>query len=112
MSRPSTVRVACRIEARMIPPESTTVPSRSKRTTGKRMRAIVWGGSWHTIPSVGTRPGLAVAGPLAAGGAVPGGFYLWPSGRHLADCPAVQAPVPAAAQKALAAYAGLIRHEV
>src|SRR5204862_3077428 len=41
MSRPSTVRVAWRIEARMMPPESTTVPSRSKRTTGKRTRSIV-----------------------------------------------------------------------
>src|SRR5947207_2290930 len=35
-SIPSTSRVAWRIEARMIAPESTTVPSRSKRTTGNR----------------------------------------------------------------------------
>src|SRR5262249_27182726 len=38
-SRPRTVRVAWRIEARMIPPESTTVPSRSKSTTGNRTPA-------------------------------------------------------------------------
>src|SRR5688500_13714478 len=41
MSRPSTVFVAWRIEAMMIEPESITVPSKSKRTTGKRMRSIV-----------------------------------------------------------------------
>src|SRR5215212_3791690 len=41
MSRPSTVFVACRIEAMMIEPESITVPSKSKRTTGKRMCSIV-----------------------------------------------------------------------
>ena len=35
ISRPSTSRVACRIEARMIPAESMTVPSRSKKTTRK-----------------------------------------------------------------------------
>ena len=41
ISRPSTVFVACRIDARMIAPESITVPSRSKRTTGKRIAPIV-----------------------------------------------------------------------
>ena len=33
-SRPSTVSDACFIDARMIGPESISVPSRSKRTTG------------------------------------------------------------------------------
>ena len=37
MSRPSTVFVAWRIDAMMIDPESITVPSKSKRTTGKRI---------------------------------------------------------------------------
>ena len=35
-SRPSTVFAACFIDARIIGPESMSVPSRSKRTTGKR----------------------------------------------------------------------------
>src|SRR5688500_16700548 len=40
-SRPSTVTAACLIEARMIGPESIRVPSRSNRTTRKRMWSIV-----------------------------------------------------------------------
>src|SRR5262249_30740137 len=41
MSRPSTDFAACFIEATIIGPESINVPSRSKRTTGKRIRVIV-----------------------------------------------------------------------
>src|SRR3990170_8265744 len=37
MTRPSTVRVACRKEARISPPESIRVPSRSKRTVSQRI---------------------------------------------------------------------------
>src|SRR5436305_13843458 len=37
ISRARTVRVACRNDARIIDPESTRVPSRSKRTTGNRI---------------------------------------------------------------------------
>jgi hypothetical protein len=58
------------------------------------------------------QPRLAVLAVLAAGGAAFGGYYLWPSGRHVASCAPTHAPVPAAAQKALAAYAGRIRHDV
>src|SRR5689334_8356741 len=54
---------------------------------------------------------LAVLAVFAAGGAVFGGYYLWPSGRHVAVCAPVHAPVPAAAQKVLARYAGRIRHD-
>ena len=47
-SRPSTVSDACLIEARMIGPESISVPSRSKRTTDLRIAAIVAvGGPWR-----------------------------------------------------------------
>src|SRR5438105_5013223 len=88
MSRPSTVRVACRIEARMIPPESTTVPSRSKRMTGKRIAfdGIQAPRAYSSAMSVGPR--LAVLAVLAAGGTAFGGYYLWPSGRHIAACAA------------------------
>ncbi len=55
--------------------------------------------------AMSVQPRLAVLAILAAGGAVFGGYYLWPSGRHLAACPAPHALVPAAAQRALAAYA-------
>ena len=41
MSRSSTVRTACCIEARMIGPESISVPSRSKRTMRKRMLSML-----------------------------------------------------------------------
>ena len=41
ISRPSTVVAACRIDARIIAPESISVPSRSKRTTGYRTAPIV-----------------------------------------------------------------------
>jgi hypothetical protein len=57
-------------------------------------------------------PRLAVLAVLAAGGAAFGGYYLWPTGRHVTSCAPVHAPVPSAAQKALAAYAGRIRHDV
>src|SRR2546423_13956355 len=40
-SAPRTSLAAWRIEARMIAPESITVPSRSKRTTGKRMLSML-----------------------------------------------------------------------
>jgi hypothetical protein len=52
------------------------------------------------------RPRLAVLAVLAAGGTAFGGYYLWPTGRHISAC---HAPVPAAAQKA---YAGRIRYDV
>jgi hypothetical protein len=58
------------------------------------------------------RPRLAVLAVLAAGGTAFGGYYLWPSGRHLASCAQKHAPVPAAAQRALEVYAGRIRHDV
>jgi hypothetical protein len=60
---------------------------------------------------VAIRPQLAAAALLAAGGAAAGGFYLWPTGRHLAGCPPLHAPVPAEAKAALAAYAGRIRFD-
>src|SRR5438445_7759760 len=41
ISRPSTDLVACCIDATIIGPESISVPSRSNRTTGKRIRSIV-----------------------------------------------------------------------
>src|ERR671937_829878 len=40
-STPRTSLAACRIDARMIAPESTTVPSRSKRTTGNRTKLML-----------------------------------------------------------------------
>src|SRR5256886_11754645 len=40
-SAPRTSLAACRIEARMIAPESITVPSRSKRTTGNRITLML-----------------------------------------------------------------------
>src|SRR6185312_8010630 len=52
-SAPRTSLVACRIDARMIAPESMTVPSRSKRTTGKRMELML-----AAAPSNPDRPGL------------------------------------------------------
>jgi hypothetical protein len=58
---------------------------------------------------VSDRPRLAVLAVLAAAGVAFGGYYLWPSGRHIAGC---HAPVPRAAQKALAEYRGRIRHDV
>jgi hypothetical protein len=58
------------------------------------------------------RPRLAVLAVLAAGGAAFGGYYLWPSGRHVATCAPKHAPVPAAAQKALAGYGNRIRESV
>jgi len=58
------------------------------------------------------RPRLAVLAVLAAGGTAFGGYYLWPSGRHIASCALKHAPVPPAAQKALAAYTNRIRYEV
>jgi hypothetical protein len=61
---------------------------------------------------VSTPPRLAVLAVLATGSAAFGAYYLWPSGRHLAACTPVHAPVPAAAQKLLATYAGRIRHEM
>ena len=57
-------------------------------------------------------PRLAVLAVLAAGGAAFGGYYLWPSGRHVPSCAPVHAPVPSGAEKALAADAGRIRHDV
>jgi hypothetical protein len=57
-------------------------------------------------------PRLAVLAVLAAGGAAFGGYYLWPSGRHVASCAPVHAPVPSGAEKALAPFAGRIRHDV
>jgi hypothetical protein len=59
-----------------------------------------------------SRPRLAVVAVLAAAGVVAGGYYLWPKGRHIASCPPLHAPVPAAAKKALAAYLGRIQHDV
>src|SRR6266487_4490678 len=41
ISAPRTSLAACRIDARMIAPESMTVPSRSKRTTGNRMQLML-----------------------------------------------------------------------
>jgi hypothetical protein len=58
------------------------------------------------------RPQLAVAAVLAAGAFVAGGYYLWPKPRHIDACVPQHAPVPPAAKRALAAYAGRIRHEV
>jgi len=58
------------------------------------------------------RPRLAVLAVLAAGGTAFGGYYLWPSGRHLASCAPKHAPVPAAARAVLAAYAHRIEHTV
>ena len=55
---------------------------------------------------------LAVLAVLAAGGAAFGGYYLWPSGRHIASCTLKHAPVPAAAQRVLAGYAHRIRYTV
>jgi hypothetical protein len=52
------------------------------------------------------------ASARCAGGAAFGGYYLWRSGRHIASCAPEHATVPAAAQKALAAYTGWIRHTV
>jgi hypothetical protein len=61
---------------------------------------------------VSDRPRLAVLAVLAAGGAAFGGYYLWPSGRHVAACVHGHAVVPTDTQKALDAYAGRIRHDV
>src|SRR5262245_3047603 len=59
-----------------------------------------------------SRPRLAVLGVLAAVGAAAGAYFLWPSARHVASCPSLHAPTPSAAKKALAAYAGRIRHTI
>jgi hypothetical protein len=59
------------------------------------------------------QPRLAVLAVLAAGGVAFGGYYLWPSGRHLAaGCPPRHAPVPAAARRALDAYLSEIKHAI
>src|SRR5471032_3112117 len=51
-----TVSAAWRIDARMIAPESITVPSRSKRTTGKRTAPIVATEVADASPSSGDEP--------------------------------------------------------
>jgi hypothetical protein len=58
------------------------------------------------------RPRLAVLVVLAAAGVGAGAYFLWPSGRHIASCPPVHAPMPKDARRALAAYAKRIRHSV
>src|SRR5438477_2755697 len=63
---PSTSCAACRIDARITAPESTTVPSRSKRTTGNRISMMLATPVGHAdeiqAPRGRGRAGLA-AGP-------------------------------------------------